>query len=494
MSVSQKIGVVVLLLAGFALAQAAFQLGAAQTDLTKGQRVQDAVPIRSALNALQAELEGEQLEIYALLASSKRVRGAALEPTLARIDARAARIAAQADALGQATLGDSTLAALKALEDLRARATEEFQKSAMTRDIQVAGLWREASKTAIRNLGLVRGATIPPGAALDAAMQDLLVRMTALERAKLELTDFVSVFGGFVASRGHLGPELAGAAAGARGRFDAALETVLAGDPQSSVQITDAALFQIADGLTDVSINGGDRPEGANTADWFAATEEVRESLTALHKLLENRLIRDVSAAMADARFVRNASAAVGMLCLLIVAGSIMIVMTSVVRPLSRAVTSIDQLADGRTDIDLSALPAGAEFGRLRSALDKLVQMSRQVDELNAQQAKTAEAKRAREREDARLAAERLEAEKHAAEEQQRSLQQTREAERRAAAEVAAVVAACAEGDFSGHLRTDDKDGVFAELCAGLNQVGATANEGLASVQTALHRDRKSVV
>ncbi|WP_395004831.1 methyl-accepting chemotaxis protein [Cypionkella sp.] len=59
--------------------------------------------------------------------------------------------------------------------------------------------------------------------------------------------------------------------------------------------------------------------------------------------------------------------------------------------------------------------------------------------------------------------------------------------ERKTAAEIAEVVAACAKGDFSHRLRTDDKEGVFADLCQGMNRIGEVTNEGLGAVRNALN-------
>ncbi|MEM0936203.1 MAG: methyl-accepting chemotaxis protein [Pseudomonadota bacterium] len=60
--------------------------------------------------------------------------------------------------------------------------------------------------------------------------------------------------------------------------------------------------------------------------------------------------------------------------------------------------------------------------------------------------------------------------------------------ERQAATEIAAVVEACAAGDFSRRLDTKDKDGIFREICAGMNRIGEAADTGLGAVRTALDR------
>jgi len=62
------------------------------------------------------------------------------------------------------------------------------------------------------------------------------------------------------------------------------------------------------------------------------------------------------------------------------------------------------------------------------------------------------------------------------------------EKEQRAAQEIATVVAACAAGDFSSRLDMSDKEGVFAEICDGMNKVGEAADKGLGAVREALDR------
>ena len=69
---------------------------------------------------------------------------------------------------------------------------------------------------------------------------------------------------------------------------------------------------------------------------------------------------------------------------------------------------------------------------------------------------------------------------------QARAAEERQTRDRQAAEEIAAVVEACASGDFSQRLRTDDKQGVFAELCDGMNRIGDAANEGLGAVREAL--------
>ncbi len=67
-----------------------------------------------------------------------------------------------------------------------------------------------------------------------------------------------------------------------------------------------------------------------------------------------------------------------------------------------------------------------------------------------------------------------------------REQQEIAEAGQKAVKELNTVVAACVSGDFSQRLRTDDKDGVFAELCKGVNRIGEVTEHGLSDVMNVL--------
>ncbi|SMP29054.1 methyl-accepting chemotaxis protein [Shimia sagamensis] len=61
-----------------------------------------------------------------------------------------------------------------------------------------------------------------------------------------------------------------------------------------------------------------------------------------------------------------------------------------------------------------------------------------------------------------------------------------RASEKVAAEEIAEVVEACARGDFTGQLGTEDKEGIFKEICVKVNSIGSSANEGLEAVRSGL--------
>ena len=73
-------------------------------------------------------------------------------------------------------------------------------------------------------------------------------------------------------------------------------------------------------------------------------------------------------------------------------------------------------------------------------------------------------------------------------EREQAAAKEQQQKERAAASEVAKVVDACAAGDFSHRLGVEDKDGIFREICDGMNRIGEAADAGLGAVRHALGR------
>ena len=116
-----------------------------------------------------------------------------------------------------------------------------------------------------------------------------------------------------------------------------------------------------------------------------------------------------------------------------------------------------------------------------QSAFEDARKAEAEAKEAAARQ-KEAEMEQAR-RERDRMAEREALAEKERAETEARLAQ-----ERRAASEIAAVVEACAAGDFSRRLATDDKEGIFREICDGMNRIGEAADAGLGAVRSALDR------
>jgi len=162
---------------------------------------------------------------------------------------------------------------------------------------------------------------------------------------------------------------------------------------------------------------------------------------------------------------------------------------TRVIGLVCAATRILSQLADGNLDVkvrrnrrelvEIHELFSTVEA--FRTALidaKRLEKEAKEAAELQ-KQAELREAEQERER-----AAERsMQAEKENA-----AAQQNAERERRAVAEIASVVEACAAGDFSSRLSVDDKEGIFAEICDGMNRIGQAADKGLGAVLAALER------
>lgn len=156
---------------------------------------------------------------------------------------------------------------------------------------------------------------------------------------------------------------------------------------------------------------------------------------------------------------------------------------SGIAKPLIAIGTSQYEISKGELETDIQFVERRDEVGAIARSLqvlrDSLVTANK--ERKNREAAEIAELARQREAEkaeqDARVAriAER-EAENEA----------IRVRDQKAAAEISVVVTACSEGDFSQHLQTEDKEGVFAEICEGINRIGAVTNSGLGEIQTAL--------
>ncbi|WP_444452427.1 methyl-accepting chemotaxis protein [Rhodobacter capsulatus] len=193
--------------------------------------------------------------------------------------------------------------------------------------------------------------------------------------------------------------------------------------------------------------------------------------------------------AQADAQKTRGyiLMAIAGVIGMLVLAFSAVRLFRATVMPLRAVTAAVQELADGRTDISVPNARV-SEVRSISAALESFRATILERQRLEVESAAAAE------REDqARAAAaaqERAEIAERArkAEEERAAAAAAQEREHAAAQEIAAVVAACAEGDFSRRLRTDDKTGVFADLCAGMNRIGEAADEGLTAVRVALER------
>jgi methyl-accepting chemotaxis protein len=165
------------------------------------------------------------------------------------------------------------------------------------------------------------------------------------------------------------------------------------------------------------------------------------------------------------------------------------VVTVRVIGLLNAATRIFSKLAAGDLDVQIREkrpeLPEIKELFATVAGFRKTFEDARKAEaeakEISARQ-KEAEMQEAR-RERDRMAQREALAEKERAESEVRLAR-----ERRAAAEIAEVVEACAAGDFSRRLGTDDKEGIFREICDGMNRIGEAADAGLGAVRTALDR------
>ncbi|WP_444464545.1 methyl-accepting chemotaxis protein [Rhodobacter capsulatus] len=145
-------------------------------------------------------------------------------------------------------------------------------------------------------------------------------------------------------------------------------------------------------------------------------------------------------------------------------------------------VQAAEVMAEGQLDVDLPA-PRLRETAQMGRALDsfrisilegqEIARKAEEDREAHRQQEAQREAA-ARAGKEARLAREAAQAQRDA------------ERDRQIAAEISAVVTACAEGDFSRRIPLEDKAGVLAQICAGLNRIGEITDAGIAEVNVAL--------
>ena len=216
--------------------------------------------------------------------------------------------------------------------------------------------------------------------------------------------------------------------------------------------------------------------------------EAYRAALPAVAALRKTLLAGQTAAQMLAEQRKRLAAGlllSVGLVGLGVLAGTALGLHRATAVPLRMISKAVQDLAAGQTEVQVprtrlhEVLSIGAALETFR---DTLLEQRRLEAEQKASAAREA---RAQAETVAKAEAERL-ARSRAAEAERAALAARQARDLAAAQEIAAVVAACAKGDFSQRLRTEDKEGVFADLCDGVNKIGAAANEGLGAVHQAL--------
>jgi methyl-accepting chemotaxis protein len=222
--------------------------------------------------------------------------------------------------------------------------------------------------------------------------------------------------------------------------------------------------------------------EGYTAKDFFDAQTTKINHL----KNLEGRLAEDLVILMDDHKLSANHQLilvlAAGVLTLIFVGVSV-IVLTRIIRTnVGDVVNAANALASGNLDIDMPIVTKN-EIGEITSALDVFRKNIR--DSQRAEKDLIANEERQRVMD---LAQEKQRLEANAEQDRTARAESEARAQREAisAAEIAKVVAACAAGDFSQRLTTDDKEGAFAEICEGVNKIGEVTHEGLNQIKLAL--------
>ncbi|WP_164870976.1 methyl-accepting chemotaxis protein [Mesobaculum littorinae] len=228
---------------------------------------------------------------------------------------------------------------------------------------------------------------------------------------------------------------------------------------------------------------GGDL-QGVSGDSFFTAQTQKIDLL----KDLEDAFARDLLTLLDKRTFAARVVVALSVLGLIAVIGLSLGMAILIARTIRSDMTDVTGAATAMAAGDLDvALPKskGNELGQIAGALDQFRQsiITAQSREAEARAREKAEQERQRQ---AELAAQRAADEE--AESERRQIEAQRAREQKIAQEIAAVVASCANGDFSQRLRTDDKDGVLAELCQGINDIGSATEEGLAGIAAVLDK------
>lgn len=178
------------------------------------------------------------------------------------------------------------------------------------------------------------------------------------------------------------------------------------------------------------------------------------------------------------------------LISVLLVAMLILLVMLVWLRrqltPLAVMTESITALAKGRVVEHEDFSNAAPEISGLQTAMDSFVLQAKELEEHAALAKLQSEdlAKQATALQEAEKAEVAAETARIAQREAENEVIRIRD--QKAVAEISTVVIACAEGDFSRRLETEGKEGVFAEICEGINRIGEVTNRGLGEIEVAL--------
>ncbi|MGB0902812.1 methyl-accepting chemotaxis protein [Halocynthiibacter sp.] len=216
--------------------------------------------------------------------------------------------------------------------------------------------------------------------------------------------------------------------------------------------------------------------------DFFAAQTARINLLREFEQTLSNDLVKLVEQIRSDATVQKYTVLAIAAFSLMIVTAAIAMFITATKSGFNGVVQAAQKMASGDMETQIPVASRN-EIGDVATALsvfkDSILE-AREVEKDTRLKEEAALAAKAEEKEKQRREKEAERAEKA------KIAEETRARELQAAHEISEMVAACAKGDFTQRLDLSDKEGVFAEMCKGLNDIGEMTDGTLQHVKDAL--------
>lgn len=262
---------------------------------------------------------------------------------------------------------------------------------------------------------------------------------------------------------------LADASEGSRKRFEDAMSSPAATTVQK---------------MRDIALNAGVMGDlsGITGEDFFQAQTEKINHLKDVETFVKEELIQLMDRRQSRAEMAVYTNVIMSLLAMTLSVAAAWFVALLVRNSLVSVSDSATRMAEG--DLE-TVLPTrtGNEIGAIIGALDvfrtsilearkKEAQM--RENERKAEEERRAEEERIQKEKEERFALERKQAD------------ELRAKEAAITKEIASVVSACAEGDFSLRMDLGDKDGAFASICEGINKIGEVTQAGLQDISQAM--------
>lgn len=201
---------------------------------------------------------------------------------------------------------------------------------------------------------------------------------------------------------------------------------------------------------------------------------------------MQNRFDAKLSDLAAKQSFATRVSEVAGGLMFLLSIVLLFVISQRILNPLSEISATMAALSNGDKVGDIPGLNKTDEIGVMAQTAAKFRESSEEAMRLS-EEVKIASV------ENERIAKEQMKAAEEAAEtgrkEQERMAASLEESERAKVfqKEIAAVVDAFSQGDFSRRIDMHDKTGVFVEMCNGINRIGEETEGSLSELNECLH-------